>query len=194
MGRLGGKAVNRIVERIARVAHRFGADTDRRNLADLDVGSVRSVLWVCSGNICRSPFTARLLATLGTEVESLSAGLHTPGGALVPDWVRGFYDQEGVAWEDHRSTPITEAMVRSSDLVVGMEEAHRTELVDRFPLASGKTWLIGEIGGLDHPELADPYLAGASETAAIYQHLTQATIHFAACLNGAAQGASQAER
>lgn len=143
---------------------------------------VRSVLWICSGNVCRSPFTGLLFAALAPGIDSRSAGLHTPGGVAVPDWVRGFYDEHDVPWIDHRSQPITEDLVRTSDVIVGMEEVHRTELLERFPEAAGRTWLIGELGDLDGPEVADPYLAGAPVASRVYQQLAIATKHAAATL------------
>lgn len=186
IGAKAARGVARVVVR--RVRPRPGSSVSTaRPATPLGAGAapVRSVLWICSGNVCRSPFTHLRFAALAPGITSTSAGLHTPGGVAVPDWVRGFYDDHDVPWTGHRSQPITEDLVRTSDVIVGMEETHRAELLERFPHAAGRVWLIGELGGLDRAEVADPYLADAATACEIYEQLEIATAHAATVLAGA---------
>jgi protein-tyrosine-phosphatase/predicted ATP-grasp superfamily ATP-dependent carboligase len=158
-------------------------DTDGRR-PPFAPANVRSVLWICSGNVCRSPFAERLLGAKAPGIGSRSAGLHAQPGASVPDWVRGFYEQHAVGWDDHRSTAISDDLVASSDVIVCMERAHQAELEQRFPVARGKTWLVGELGGLSQRELDDPYMLDVFAMARIFDQLADATLRVAESLNG----------
>jgi protein-tyrosine phosphatase len=94
------------------------------------------VLFVCTGNQCRSPMAAALLrshlGSLAPSIEVASAGLVSEG---VPpprpaiDSMAGI----GVDISAHRSRMICPAMIADSDLVVGMARQHLMELAVTAP-------------------------------------------------------------
>ena len=116
------------------------------------------VLFVCTGNTCRSPMAAALYnhMTLPREVcsacaESVSlrgvaesAGLYASDGAPITPEAADALREAGVVstpWNDyekHTARTVTRKMVESADLVVGITAGHALELTMRFPECASK--------------------------------------------------------
>jgi protein-tyrosine-phosphatase len=92
-----------------------------------------SVLVVCHGNICRSPFAAvRLAAYLApTGVRVGSAGFIGPNRACPPEAVVAAA-RRGVDLAAHRSQLLTAETARRADLIVVMDPAQGRAIRDRF--------------------------------------------------------------
>ena len=114
-------------------------------------GSTFTVLFVCTGNICRSPVAERLFQSrisLDSDVAVSSAGT----GALV-DWEIDrpsalALRELGVAPEGHTGRRLTTALVRESDVILTAERAHRAAVVRMEPSAARRTFTIREFGRL----------------------------------------------
>lgn len=108
-----------------------------------------SILTVCTGNICRSPVAERLLArSLGPDVAVASAGIAAVVGGSIDPHLAVRLDRDGVVWEDFRARQITEAIVRSADLVLVMTRDHRARVVDLVPAAVRRTFTLTEFAAL----------------------------------------------
>lgn len=91
--------------------------------------SVRRLLFVCTGNTCRSPM-AEVIARAEAErrrlrgIESRSAGTYAWGGqpAAAPGILTA--RARGLDLGGHRSTPLDESLVAWADLVLAMEAGH----------------------------------------------------------------------
>ncbi len=92
---------------------------------------MKKLLFVCTGNTCRSPMAAALWRKMGGE--AASAGLSAPSGAPASDNALEVMAAEGIDLSPHRSRPVTEDLVLRADLVYGMTEAHALRLQARFP-------------------------------------------------------------
>jgi len=115
------------------------------------------ILVVCSGNICRSPYAARYLVhrlhTLGKDGSEIdSAGiLGIMGSPPSPETVQ-VAQELGFEVESHRSKGVTFDLVDEADVILVMEELHRSSLVERYPEAEEKVHLLSEF----HPAIKDP--------------------------------------
>ncbi len=84
------------------------------------------LLFVCSGNICRSPFAevlARDLTGRG-DVEFSSAGTFAIDGDPATATGVAVAGELGLDMRGHRATRLNAAVLRGSDLVYGMEQEH----------------------------------------------------------------------
>ncbi len=99
-----------------------------------DLSRVRELLFVCTGNTCRSPMAEVLARTAAAErlpdLRVGSAGTFaTPGAPAAPE-ARAVVADHGLDLEDHRSRPLTPGMAAEAGLVPCMSEAHRRSAAD----------------------------------------------------------------
>jgi protein-tyrosine-phosphatase len=93
-----------------------------------------SILFVCLGNICRSPYAARLLAErAGPGLRSESAGFIGPGRP-PPEHAVAAAHARGIEHGDHRSRVLTPDMLAAAD-VVFIFDRHNARRVRRTPQA-----------------------------------------------------------
>jgi protein-tyrosine phosphatase len=109
--------------------------------------SVR-ILVVCTGNICRSPMAAAMLAhrlaERDVDAQVGSAGLVLDGAPASEhgvDLLRG----RGLDLSSHRARRMTAEMVRGADLVLGMAREHVREAVVLVPEAFPRTFALKEL-------------------------------------------------
>ena len=82
-----------------------------------------SILFVCAGNTCRSPFAAAVARREG-HADVVSAGLGAYAGDRPPDDAIVIARELGYDLSAHRARRLTEEMVERADVVVGMTAAH----------------------------------------------------------------------
>lgn len=120
----------------------------------------RSVLFVCTGNTCRSPmaeqFFLRLSREAGLAVAASSAGTQAaPGDPLSPG-AAAVFARRGIGPVAHRARRVDKALLDAAGVVYVMERAHRDELISRFPGSAGKIAVLREAAGLSPVDLDDP--------------------------------------
>ena len=122
-----------------------------------ETGTPRSIVFVCVGNICRSPYAAgylrHRLALLGRAAVAVrSAGtLGITGKAASPESVQ-LAAEGGFDISSHLSQAISVDAVDEAGIILVMEEEHRRILREQFPDDSAKVHLLSEY----HPSVEDP--------------------------------------
>jgi protein-tyrosine-phosphatase len=124
------------------------------------------VLFVCQGNICRSPYAEGCLrSTAHGLLEVQSRGLSSESGRKPPPTARAVARERGVDLERHCSQAVDDPAVQWADMVIAMDVKMLQDLRRRFPRAVHKTLLASEIVS-DRPfplEIPDPWAAGREE-------------------------------
>ena len=109
------------------------------------------LLFVCTGNTCRSPLAQALAQRLG--MDAASAGLLAQPGAPAAPEARLAAQAHGCDLSRHQAQPLTPALVSAAGLICPMTAAHAAEIRRRYPHAAGKIQLLS-------PEIPDPYGQG----------------------------------
>jgi len=128
--------------------------------------SCKTVLFVCYGNICRSPmaegFLNKLLEKIDkpVEVEVLSAGLNAFGGSPTPEAMETMRE-EGIDISGFRSRQLTEELIEEADLILTMKKHYKDDIISRHPEAKHKVFTLKEFAGeTENPDIEDPYGKG----------------------------------
>jgi glycine hydroxymethyltransferase len=108
---------------------------------------VKSVLFVCTGNICRSPIAEGLFRRmLGNrkDIEVASAGVHAVRGQPPSLYATQVCEDEGVDISQLRSQPLTATLVDRATHIFGMTGAHLETIHMLFPHGAEKSFLLRE--------------------------------------------------
>ena len=137
----------------------------RRKAEEVVRSGIRSgkILFVCTGNICRSPYAEKVFqrALDGRFVEGavvLSAGFLAAGRSSPEPAVR-IASERGLSLDDHRSRQIDAAMLAEAGLVVVMETEHRRRLEGFGDATDLGIVLLGDLdpGSPGRRDILDPW-------------------------------------
>jgi protein-tyrosine-phosphatase len=136
----------------------------------------RSLLFVCMGNICRSPFAERLARQQLPDDRRASSAGHFPHPGRRPPRPavkaarRGF----GVDLRGHRSRVLSPKMVEAADAVFVCDPHNHAAVTALCPEAAGRTHFLGAL----HPDgpltVADPYGGAGSAYEIVYGQIARA--------------------
>ena len=112
----------------------------------------RSILFVCTGNLCRSPMAAglaqHLLAQMGANLwEVRSAGTNALDGSPPTPSAIQVLAERGIDISEHRAHQVTQVDLDQAQLVLTMTAAHRQALISQFPEQRSKIELLSEWAG-----------------------------------------------
>ena len=140
---------------------------------------IQHVLFVCTGNICRSPLAASLLERAlkdrGLEVAVTSAGTGAWDGAPASEGAYLVGLERGLDLSGHRARLLSRELVDAADLILTMARHHRAR-VDELG-GEGKVFVLGEYAGKGGDEVSDPFggdLAVYRDTAQELEALAEA--------------------
>ncbi|MCX5785024.1 MAG: low molecular weight protein arginine phosphatase [Elusimicrobia bacterium] len=119
------------------------------------------ILFICTGNTCRSVLARYYAAKLAGEgslpLEFSSAGLAAEKDTVQPHIVPELLKKEGVTKFNHQPTRLTVKIVESADLILTMTGAQKAGLTGLFPEAAAKTMTLLEYAGFGAEDISDPY-------------------------------------
>ena len=123
-----------------------------------------TLLFVCSGNTCRSPMAMALARKILCEklrvtedeldnrgIAVLSAGTFAmPGSRATPQAVDAVKDL-GADLSKHRSRPLTPELIHQADVIYTMGRSHKSAVLALAPGAAGKTFTLAQNADIEDP-------------------------------------------
>jgi protein-tyrosine phosphatase len=119
----------------------------------------KTIVFVCTANMCRSPMAEVLCKSLLAErlgcraselpergIEVLSAGVYAMADGPASDGAVHAMRELGLDLSGHRSQPLTPGLLDDADLVVVMTEDHAQSIRQLFPEADAKVRLLDPTG------------------------------------------------
>jgi protein-tyrosine phosphatase len=133
--------------------------------------TARKVLFVCFGNIMRSPMCEYLmnreLAQLGNPQFAItSAGLNAVPGNPAHSWAIAAAREFGISLEHHRARLLTREMIDQADAIFAMDYQNQVQLLSRWPSAENKLFMLAAYSSQEYRpvEIVDPYYLGQPQT------------------------------
>jgi protein-tyrosine phosphatase len=123
------------------------------------------VIFVCTGNTCRSPMAellmrARLAQCLKCKIDELddrgvvviSAGIAAAPGCPPTSEASQVMRERGLDLSRHEAQPLTDQLVRHADVIITMTHSHLLSIIERWPHAADRTYMLLP----DRSDVADP--------------------------------------
>lgn len=105
------------------------------------------ILFVCTGNTCRSPMAEGMLCKLardrGLDVEVRSAGVAAMKGASISRHAEAVLRDRGIK-ETFESTPLYAELAEWADLILTLTQGHKRQVIHSFPETADKIFTLKE--------------------------------------------------
>ncbi len=121
-----------------------------------------NVLFVCTGNTCRSPMCEGYLRSLcgksgRTDIHAASAGIFAHPGDPASPHAREVMKKYGADISGHAARGVDAAAVSKADLILTMTASQRKNLRSAFPGAADKIRLLLEFADAPGADVPDPF-------------------------------------
>ncbi|ANV98667.1 hypothetical protein BBW65_07590 [Helicobacter enhydrae] len=124
------------------------------------------ILFVCLGNICRSPMAEFVMKDLirkrNLDIEVMSAGLiRDHNGEDMHIKTREKLESKGIAPKGFQSKILTQDLCAKATLIVAMDKSNYREIASKFQKYQNKLSMLTDyIPNLGYEEVPDPWYSG----------------------------------
>lgn len=118
---------------------------------------MRKILFICTGNTCRSPMAEAIFKhKTNNRYEVKSAGIFAQDGSTASPHSIDVLKKQSIPI-DHKSKQLTTELVVWSDLILTMGNSHKQMILQRYPKADDKVFCLKEFAQNTKADIADPF-------------------------------------
>ena len=139
------------------------------------LNAASSILFVCLGNICRSPFAEGVARRyLTRECTIQSAGYYPKANRPCPDLAIETAAHCGIDLNDHRSRIVTDTMLQEFEAIFVFDEQNYRRLTTDFPLVRKRLHFVGALKPDGPLFIADPFGLELADFDRSYRQIAEA--------------------
>ncbi|MDB6065003.1 MAG: glyA [Pedosphaera sp.] len=108
---------------------------------------MKTILFVCTGNVCRSPMAEGIFRHVmkgRRDIQVMSAGIGAMEGQAPSPYAVQAVKELGIDISKQRSRQLTSELVQEADYIFGMTHSHVDTVFLLYPQAAEKTFLLRE--------------------------------------------------
>lgn len=120
---------------------------------------MKNILFICSGNTCRSPM-AMAVARTYPKIYAFSRGLNALDGTPISDNAKKALEVAKIPVPPHKARKLRPEDVARAEVILVMTEAHYTDMKLIYPEAAYKTFKLDPLGDVKDPfgDELEPYI------------------------------------
>lgn len=156
---------------------------------------MRTVLFICTANRCRSPMAAAIWQDLvaqrgeAAEWQIQSAGTWAEAGLSATSFAQAVVARRGSDLSAHRSRSLDAASLQQASVILVMTRNHQESIGAEFPAVASKVHLLSRLIGQSF-DIEDPYGGGLEDYELCVSNLQDILTEGYACLTELADRAS----
>lgn len=135
---------------------------------------IRNVMFVCYGNICRSPFAEVYARKHMPAITATSVALHGAANRASPEHLVSAAHALGIDLGSWRSQRVEAAGVEHADLICTMDTKNYDAMLEQFPQCETRTLPLGIFDPEGQVEIEDPYSMGEEGALAVLTQMRRA--------------------
>jgi protein-tyrosine-phosphatase len=144
---------------------------------------LKRLLFVCSGNTCRSPLAVGIAKKLfpqdlQQDISIASAGCSAVEGLPASSQAIEVAEKNGIDLSGHEARLLSRSLVREADLIIIMSEKHKETIGVLEPSALSYTYLLTDFCNDEEGDIPDPIGLGREDYERTFELIKRCIVRF----------------